>query len=253
LRDAQDFQNFKRMQSLAPNARWIDYVAFSFGYPPQRFPYDRPVARLLMHCAEKLNPPPDENKPGGPSDLNPLKLTAGGKTSPQALHPEAYEQLLMNEEDLKVLPSWQITDFVLGEAMKSCKEKGVKFILLFFPSKERLYMPLIEKQIDHDQFYGFISPHISEATRNGADRFFRDLRRNQSSVSNLVAALCKKNGAVFIDTTKPLTDAALQGDFPFLSYDIHFNLKGHEVVAKYVLDSLHKEGLVTDAAAPGSP
>jgi len=245
IRDFGEFQEFKRLKQQHPSLAWTDYISVASDLPPQRFPYNRPVMRLLLRAAELLNPAPApaDQYPG---NVNPISLAAGGKTVPHAMHLLEFEQLLMSRDHLQNhMPDWQAIDFLLRQTIQSCKGKGITFVLVYFPSKTRVYFPLLDKQVDHALFYNAVAPHIAKEWRTDPEKFFAALRQSESNVAQLMAEICReeKGKVIFVDTTDALRNAALAGDFPYWSYDVHFNATGNDITAKTILDALRKEGL----------
>lgn len=239
IRDVGEFREFRTLARDNPDFTWSDYVA----RPPRHFPYDRPVMRLLLRIAELLNPGPT---PADlfPGSVNPIRLTAGGKTVPHAIHLLEFQQLLMTRQHLtNELQDWKEADLILRKAMKSCSERRITFVLVYIPTKTRVYLPLIEEQVDRALFYNAVAPQISKELTSNPEKFLADVRRNESNVAGLMAEICHDERAIFIDTTDTLKKAALAGNFPYWSYDVHFNATGNDIAAKTILDRLRKEGL----------
>jgi hypothetical protein len=117
--------------------------------------------------------------------------------------------------------------------------------------KARIYLPLIEEQIDHEKFYNVISPILPQDWRKGAKAYFDEANRNESNVCDMLKELCCQKNALFIDTTESLRNAVKEGVFPYWSYDTHPNFDGHEIVTKTMLEELRKAQLLPSSEISG--
>jgi len=131
------------------------------------------------------------------------------------------------------------------QAIDLTLRNGGRFVLILFPSKNRVYFPLIDEQVDKEKFYRFVLPSLPEGRASSPDDLFRKIRRNKSNVSNLLEEICRQKSVPFIDTTDVFAEAAMRGEFPYWCYDNHLNQKGNELVAKLILDRLREEGFIS--------
>ncbi|MFH1550081.1 MAG: SGNH/GDSL hydrolase family protein [Planctomycetota bacterium] len=242
--DVRDFEEFKKFQKERGLA-YIDYIIHKRPYiPPRRFPYGRPVVRLLLHFGELCNPSPipfDEDVKA----FNPVFLSAGGGKKPHAILPGDFSQMSMPQDILSGWSCWQKTETLLMKAIDQTLRNGGRFVLILFPSKDRVYFPLIDEQVDKEKFYRFVLPSLLEGQASSPDELFRKIRRNKSNVSNLLEEICRRKSVPFIDTTDVLAEATMRGEFPYHCYDNHFNQKGNELVAKLILDRMREEGFIS--------
>jgi hypothetical protein len=240
MSDAAKFQAFK----LAADGRtWKEFFEPQIAPPPRRFPYNRPFVRLLLHGAELLNPRVKETT-AGREDGGVIHLTAGGKTTPHALDLTDFTRMLKPRRDYAPWDEWVLVEGWITNTIKLCKENDIQFVLVYFPSKTRVYLPLIKEQKNHDEFYEWAKPQIPKVWQNGPDAFFAQLDENKSNVEDLLRKLCEDNGAVFISLTDAFTTAARAGDYPWWSYDLHLNPHGHALAGKIVLEQLRRRGLI---------
>jgi hypothetical protein len=239
LADVAFFRGFKAFQ-WKTGLGWADYIAKEYNFPPPRFPYNRPVVKLLLAAAQLLNPPAKIALPG----VDPVILTTAGHSSPQAFHPSMFMQMGMAREHLGQWFNWQVAEYDVSKAIDMCKERGITFVLLFFPDKAHVYLPLMEQQIDREKFYNLISPSLPKDWGNDANAYYERVNQNAANVSELLKELCRKKDVVFIDTTESLRNAVKEGVFPYWSYDTHLNLDGHKIVAKTILEQLRQANLL---------
>lgn len=242
LPDAEAYQEFKLLKE-GSGISWNNFVALRQGLPPQEFPYNRPFARLLMYVAQRLNPPPKGPRPPG-ANLDPVIVTLGQPPRSIALELGIFYQMLMNkEQQLKPWRGWQITEHTMRQAIETCKQHNIKLVIVYFPSKGHIYLPLIEAQVGRESFYNSILPVLPDNWRQGADHYFDVLHHNMSNVPDLVRTLCDKD-VLFIDTTPSLRKAVNDGLFPYWSFDTHLNPDGNAAVAKTILEELRKANLL---------
>ena len=245
IEDVRDFEEFKKFQEES-GLDYIDFIIHKRPYlPPRRFPYGRPVFRLLLHFGKLCNPDPVSINEDVKA-FNPVFLSAGGIKKPHAILPGDFCQMSMPQDILSGWSCWQITKTLLMKAIDRTRSKGGRFVLILFPSKNRVYFPLIEEQVDKDSLYRAALPYFPEGRRAGSpDDLFREIRRNKSNVSNLLEEICRRKSVPFIDTTEVLTEATMRGEFPYWCYDNHLNQKGNELVAELILKRLREEGFIS--------
>jgi hypothetical protein len=245
LMDIAFWRAFKAFQQQTGQG-WAEYITKESNVPPPRFPYNRPFVRLLLHIAELLNPP----APSAPAGSGPIMLTVGGRSLPQAFHPFAFMQMVMEREYLQQWFNWQAAYAEMSRAVEMCKARGIAFVLLYFPDKARIFLPLIEEQIDREKFYASIASSLPAGWCDSATQYFERADANAPNVCNMMKALCEEKGVLFIDTTDSLRNAVRSGVSPYWAYDTHFSFDGHKVVTGIVLEELRKAKLLPSTESP---
>ncbi|MFH1550080.1 MAG: hypothetical protein ABIH04_05925, partial [Planctomycetota bacterium] len=214
IEDVRDFDEFKKLQKEKGLA-YIDYIIHKRPYvPPRRFPYGRPVVRLLLHFGKLCNPGPIPFNEDIKA-FNPVFLSAGGRKKPHAFLSNSFCQMSMPYDILSDWPLWQRTETLLKQAIDLTHSNGGRFVLILFPSKDRVYFPLIEEQVDKDRFYRFVLPSLLEGRASSPDDLLRKIRRNKSNVSSLLEKICRQKSVTFINTTDVLAEATMRGEFPY--------------------------------------
>jgi len=135
----------------------------------------------------------------------------------------AYPGQPLSKKDLAAL---EVLEKQLGDAQRSAAESGVHFLVVYIPTKFRVY------------------GEFCEFPENGYGREWRP--------NDLPARLeewTRDNGIAFLDLTPALQQVAADGELAYYPDDGHWNAKGHEVVAEAVAEFLRSRKWDVDLEA----
>src|SRR5262249_43494854 len=119
---------------------------------------------------------------------------------------------------------------ILSQANELCRTRGIRFLVVFAPTKFRVYHGVTEFEADAQPGYWVIND-LPERVR----AIVRD----------------SLNGAEYLDLTGPLTDAAKRGLLVYWASDSHWSGEGHRVAADAIATALDAESART--ASVGTP
>lgn len=107
-----------------------------------------------------------------------------------------------------------------------CQSQGIKLVILFVPTMVRVMEPYIVFDRAEDR---------AKSVPNGGVTTDKDF-------SGRMAELCRQLGCTFIDGLTPLSQAAAPDNRNlFIPGDEHFDVRGHEVIAKEIVKRLQSD------------
>jgi len=178
-------------------------------------PLQRTLSRNVLNLLAALtepSPPRDELKARRRSCA--VRATGTDGTIPLYF---AYEGKPLSEEDRIGL---QQAQEILLEADRLCGDGGAEMVLIFVPTKFRVY----------DDLCAFPEESI-----------LRDWRVHD--LPQQMASWAAEHGIRFLDLTGPLEESAARGDLVFFPDDGHWNARGNEIAAEAIVDYLASTGL----------
>jgi acetyltransferase AlgX (SGNH hydrolase-like protein) len=129
-----------------------------------------------------------------------------------------YSSQPLSRQDLGALDQ---TVLILATAHQLCAAQGARLILVFVPTKFRVYHP----------FCRF--PPESECRQWGLSDLPERLQRAVESISPEMG---------YLDLTPDLADAVKRGELPYYSDDDHWSLEGQRIAAEAINDYLSSKG-----------
>jgi lysophospholipase L1-like esterase len=112
---------------------------------------------------------------------------------------------------------------------ETCAEHGSHLTVLFIPSKDEVYWPLVEQSLGPEELKRSID-FIS--TYNHMPLQAADIRANRLGQNELMREFCAAAGISFLDLTPALEQAATSGRAVYFADDAHWNAAGHEIAAQ---------------------
>ncbi|MFH1742412.1 MAG: hypothetical protein ABIH23_25695 [bacterium] len=138
---------------------------------------------------------------------------------------------------------WGLTCETLRTARDICNEAGVHLLVLFFPSKESIYLPLLN--YDPQEFDRYVARIAKDPPADG-HTWHENFQTNRGVVNDLVRDFCEENGMVFLDLTPELNKAASKGDLVYFPADTHWNPYGHCIVGETIAGAITERNLLNE-------
>jgi hypothetical protein len=140
---------------------------------------------------------------------------------------------------------WALFRQLLTTYINDLRQQGIKVAILYLPQKGSLYFPLV----DDPQMLAPIAASWRPLKLDEDDRLVTDpqgeispamLQANAYAARDLLAGYAGDDHLLFIDPSAMLSQAASEGQLPYMVYDSHWNQKGHDLVAVSVLQAITK-------------
>lgn len=155
-------------------------------------------------------------------------LPLGNRTLRFALMPPYLNLLNLDLAALTAHRGWELTRASLREMDLSCREADARLVVMFIPSKDQVYLPLLERAFPRSELQGALAFSLPDDPW-GVD--VKRLGRNRLAQNELVGTFCRREGIAFLDVTPDLARLAARGENVYFPDDSHWNARGHQVAA----------------------
>jgi len=195
----------------------------------QELPY--PIIQTL---ARRYSPSASNPFPDAP--VYPLELDLMGKTIAFTEFNPYLAALSIDLETLQKSQNWVHFKQDLLDTIQMIQQQGACPAILYAPTKSEVIVPLMQNpdqlepalikagilELD-DQMWLIHNP--SESPASAA------VMNNATAARRLIARFAEATDVPLIDPTDKMAQAVLLGDLPFMEYDTHWSLTGHQIVA----------------------
>ena len=155
--------------------------------------------------------------------------TESGASLRFAFMPPYLQKLASSRAELERSRGWELVRDALTKMRETCAEHGSRLTVLFIPSKDEVYWPLVERSLGQEELkrsIDFISSY------NHMPLQAADIRANRLAQNELMREFCAAAGISFLDLTPALEQAAASGRAVYFADDAHWNAAGHEIAAQ---------------------
>lgn len=155
--------------------------------------------------------------------------TPTGGTLRFAFMPPYLQKLAIPRAEIERSHGWEVVRATLSRMRDLCAERGARLTVMFIPSKDEVYWPLVERSLSQDELQrsiDFVSSY------NHMRLPVADIHANRLAQNELVRDFCSATGIPFLDLTPRLEEAAASGSAPYFADDAHWNAVGHEIAAR---------------------
>jgi hypothetical protein len=122
--------------------------------------------------------------------------------------------------DPDVQRGWKLTEDALNQAQELAARSGATLIVIFIPTREHVYWPLIESEM----------PDVS------VDQL--------DAVAARLETFCAERDILYLNLLEPLRERGLAGNILYFPGDGHWNVEGHEVAAQAIYEYLLEQNLL---------
>jgi acetyltransferase AlgX (SGNH hydrolase-like protein) len=146
-----------------------------------------------------------------------------------AFMPPYLQKLASSRAEIERSRGWELVRGALMKMRETCAEHGSRLTVLFIPSKDEVYWPLVERSLGQEELQrslDFISSY------NHMQIQAADIRANRLAQNELMLEFCAAAGISFLDLTPALEQAAVSGRAVYFADDAHWNAAGHEIAAR---------------------
>lgn len=164
--------------------------------------------------------------------------TAQGPPLRFAFMPPYLQKLAASRAEIERSRGWELVRATLVRMQETCARHGSRLTVLFIPSKDEVYWPLVERSLGQDELQrsiDFISSY------NHMPLQAADIRANRRAQNELMREFCAAAGISFLDLTPALEQAAAAGQPVYFADDAHWNAAGHELAAQELTKFLARQ------------
>jgi hypothetical protein len=164
----------------------------------------------------------------------PVAVTAGGVTQHYAFEPKHMMRLDWDAAAFAAAPEWTTNEPVLRELAALARERGVRLVFAYAPSKPHVVLPLVRDQVSAEALRAFAAYRDRDDPLPEAAAFRERLFARLDVQETRLRDWCAANGTEFVSLTAPLRDAVARGIPAFFTYDPHWTERGHAVIAAHL-------------------
>jgi lysophospholipase L1-like esterase len=155
--------------------------------------------------------------------------TANGSPLRFAFMPPYLQKLASSRAEIERSRGWSLVRTAISRMQETCAQHGSRLTVLFIPSKDEVYWPLVERSLGPEELQrslDFVSSYNHMPLRAV------DIRENRLALNQLTRDFCATAGIAFLDLTPALEQAAASGNAVYFSDDAHWNAAGHDLAAR---------------------
>lgn len=158
---------------------------------------------------------------------------------------EYLEALSVDNATIQASQNWAVYIQQLSQLIRTIRDQHACPLLLYAPTKSDIYLPLVSDPAPLEPVIAILQPYRLETDnwfvrdptlRANLDGAF--LQANAAQRAALVKELAESVGVIWVDPSTAMRQAAAAGIDPFMSYDSHWSLVGHQLVAQAVAQML---------------
>jgi acetyltransferase AlgX (SGNH hydrolase-like protein) len=146
-----------------------------------------------------------------------------------AFMPPYLQKLASSRADIEQSRGWKLVRGALSRMQEVCAQHGSRLTVMFIPSKDEIYWPLVERSLGQEELQrslDFISSYNHMPLRAA------DIRESRLAQNELMREFCAAAGISFLDLTPALEQAADSGRAVYFADDAHWNAAGHETASQ---------------------
>jgi hypothetical protein len=137
--------------------------------------------------------------------------------------------------------AWRTTRDVLERVRARCAERGVRFLLVYLPSKPEVYLPYVKE--DAALALETASWILERPPAEEAQAFLSDALAHRGDLERVVEAWCAGAGVPYLSGTVFLEDLAERGELGYLATDTHWQMRGQDALLAPLVDLLRAQGI----------
>jgi hypothetical protein len=175
---------------------------------------------------------------------------ADGSTLEVWFHPDYLRQLGWSRADWEAHPVWAPVQTELRGARDACTSHGVRFLLVYLPSKPEVLLPYVERNTELAR--RTIGALGIPPPAGSADELYAALLANRHAQEELIRDFCARENIPFFSATLALEAQAACGELGYLASDTHWQSLGQAALLEPLRAFLRGEGLLgEDSGANG--
>lgn len=165
-----------------------------------------------------------------------------GGTSEVWFHPDYLRQLGWSRAEWEAHPVWAPVQDVLRTARDACAARGVRFLLLYLPSKAEVLVAHVTP--DPALARRTIAALGNPAPEGSDEALWSTLLAERHAQEELLRDFCARESIPFLSALPALEAQAERGELGYLAADTHWQSRGQGVLLGPVLGFLRSEGLI---------
>lgn len=158
--------------------------------------------------------------------------------------------LSVDRESIESSQNYRLATETILRIRKVTEEEGARFLLVYVPSKEHIYLPYLnDADLEQRVFIEVPTVALDEAgflQFTGAKATPELIRQHMDAQSNVMAAFAQQQEIPFLDLTSTFREEAGSGELLYYTFDTHWNQQGHDLAADTIAEFI--EDMQTSAS-----
>jgi len=152
--------------------------------------------------------------------------------------------LSVSGEVIESSQDYRIVRDVILATRESSEEVGARFVLVYIPSKEHVYLPYLEDVETVRRVFADV-PTLAQDEAGFLEFTSRPATlelalRHMDDQANLLADFAEDQGVAFLNLTPAFREAAATGVELYYPFDSHWNQQGHELAAQTIASYIER-------------
>ena len=184
--------------------------------------------------------------PTAPSTTRPtfdrglFAVPVAGRVLRFAFLPPYLNSLKLSPRALRASRGWELTRRSYREMKRLVRAQGGDLVVLFIPSKDQVYLPLLEESFSRAELRRALRLCLGDQPFPPG---LEVIMGNRLALNELMREFCTEEGLTFLDLTPELQSALRSGHNVYFPDDSHWNAAGHETAARALARLLRAETL----------
>jgi hypothetical protein len=230
LYEGNDWKPLSPIRTAArPQPLRAGFFDVLFGDSPLRGRAERALIRLLAPIGASWPPPRSVGL-----EWMPVAVEAGGAVQHYAFEPKHLMRLDWDPAAFARAPEWTTNAAVLDEMLAIARERGIRLVVAYAPSKPHVVLPLVRDRVTAEQLHAFAAFRDHDAALPPPDALRDRLFARLDAQQDVLGQWCAERGVEFVPLTEPLRAATARGIPVYFTFDPHWTEQGHAVVARHV-------------------
>ncbi len=237
--DIQDAEQFQLFQNC--NLHWPDFRIKLFHASHGNLVYTRASFTFvwpLLQFVSSVVPTLFLSQPASVDDsmkypLNPVSGEISGEKIFLSFEDRFLYHTTFSIDEWRNSTGWKLCSQSLRQAKDLCEKSGAILLVLLFPSKGSIYLPLLSNQYQPSEFNQYVSK-IGGAKAVNGKTWHENFLKNRSSLGQLVNRFCSDHDIHYLNLIHAFEEKASEGKTLFFPLDTHWNPEGHQLVGEIV-------------------
>jgi hypothetical protein len=185
----------------------------------------------------------------------PITTSIGGAELEMAFFSAYISWLSVRSEVIESSQDYRIVRDAILTARELSDEVNARFLLVYIPSKEHVYLPYLEDAETLRRVYADVPTlALDEAgflQFTNLPATWELTLQHMDDQANLLAGFAEDQEVAFLNLTSAFQEEAGTGVELYYPFDTHWNQRGHDLAAQTIASYMERMALVTASETPG--
>ncbi len=171
-------------------------------------------------------------------DRGVFDIPVNGRVLQFAFFPPYLQKLGTPRNEVEASRGWTLTRSTIAALKADCAANGSTLLLMFIPSKEQVYWPLVQRSFSPGELQRAVDYYCRY---NNMPLPIEKVTAHELALNEIVRDFCAQNEIPMLDLTDNLRAEVVKGREMFFPDDTHWNAAGNEVAAQELAKFLARQ------------